>query len=180
MRKRGTEVVGNFVDSHNQPYIVRRGWSSQISYELPQLSQQPHIRSSTPRDATQRFPDEKTGDIWYDNPQKEPIVYTLKLGRVGAGVSGIVWFSHQIHADARGNKFTSGFRLYEGAVGKKLARPFSEVAHDDFAELYPGEGVWLETDESNKPAVRLYESLGYELVANNYGRLVMTWRADGR
>ncbi len=170
-RPRIIETVGSFRGHDGARHTVDRGWEDDLAAELPELSRQPHILRSTPKDASRRFTDQESADLWYDDENKLPSVYTFRLG--GLSVGGLVWMSSQQHVDTPGAHYTSGFRMYQGAVGRGLARPFSEVAHEDFFNLHPTSGIWLETDETNAAALALYEKLGYTEIANHDGRVVM-------
>jgi ribosomal protein S18 acetylase RimI-like enzyme len=56
-----------------------------------------------------------------------------------------------------------------------------EVAHEVFKEqssenLEENNGIWLETDRENLPAINLYKAFGYSEVAeSNEGRVLMTY-----
>lgn len=178
MSRKSLSFVGSEPYGHGQRLDITRGWNDELARELVGVSTQPHIRATTPRDAAERFLDEISANEWYDNPRKQPTVYTMRLGELGHALSGFIWFSRQTHSDAPTFSYTSGFRLYEGAVGRGLARPFAEIAHEDFSRLHPGDGVWLETDVDNIPAVKLYQRIGYRAVATNGNRLVMTWQPN--
>lgn len=180
MNKRSTLIVGETQYGSHETLQVSRGWNDEIARELVEVSRQPHIRATTPRDASERFVNLESAHAWFENSRKQPIVYTMRLGELGNALSGLIWFSRQNHPDAHGFAYTSGFRLYEGAVGRGLARPFAEIAHNDFSDINPQDGVWLETNADNTPAVKLYGRLGYETVAERAGRLIMTWRPDER
>lgn len=176
MRERGLECVDQFTDSHGDELVARRGWDDNLAGALAEVSRQSHIMKFTPRDIHERLTDIESGNRWFDNPEKKPEVYTMWMGKTATSLAGIVWFSHQKRVEASNCEYTSGFRLYDRAVGRGLARKFSEIAHSDMSSSNPGLGVWLETDEDNIPARRLYDSLGYKQVANNDGRLVMAWK----
>lgn len=170
-RPRIIESVGDFRGPDGARHVVERGWDDELAAALPMLSLQPHILRSTPKDASRRFVDVESSNRWYDDEQKAPTPYSLRLG--GLSLGGFIWMSYQTHADTPGCDYTSGFRMYQGAVGRGLARPFSEVTHDDFFRRHPGSGIWLETDEVNQAALALYDKLGYKEVANHDGRVVM-------
>jgi len=174
-RARIIETVGAFYGHDGARHTVERGWEDELATELPELSRQVHILKSTPKDASRRFVDTESANRWYDDEAKAPTVYTLRLG--GLSMGGLVWMSSQEHPDTPGYGFTSGFRMYNGAVGRGLARPFSEVAHQDFFTEHPAAGIWLETDDTNDAALALYSKLGYTEVANHDGRVVMKLKA---
>ncbi|MGH7196020.1 MAG: GNAT family N-acetyltransferase [Candidatus Saccharimonadales bacterium] len=152
---------------------IVRGHSPELVAQLVEKSLQPHIQQSTPQDAARRFTSAETFANWN---KPETALYML-LGKSATDLAGIVWHRPapaplpEIAAN-----HTFAIRLYKDYLGQGLARPLMRACLKDYLNLPQAEnfeGVWLQTDESNEPALKSYQKSGYELVAHDSGRLTM-------
>ena len=168
-------IVGE-VSSH----IIEEGWSGPLAEELVQASREPLILQNTPGDAIRRFSDVDAAHKWHSNPDKNPKVYSLREGQ-SRKLGGIAWFRHGTHPESGpGYPIAFGIRLYESSRGQGLSYPFASAAHEDFIHSYDQEnpfGIWLETDQENVAALRLYEKLGYATLKLVGNRLLMVTKA---
>lgn len=147
---------------------VYRGWTNILAERLVAQSSEDGI---PPRDASERFADLTAANRWHAS-KKRPVPYSL--GR--EALHGFIWFSLNQNPAVPDADYTMGIRMYLSARGKGLSKEFATIAHADLEERYQPFGIWLETDDTNKPALHLYESLGYEKVASVDGRITMVRR----
>ena len=157
-------------------HTIEQGWSDDSARDIVEASREETIRTFTPNDAERRFRDTATAQEWYDNPDKLPIVYTLR-DRVNRDLGGIAWFSRQRHEAVDPSCHTTfAIRLYDAARGHGVSYPFAEAVHDDFTSLHTCEGtpgIWLETSRDNPADLRLYEKLGYRTLTSVDTRIIM-------
>ena len=158
-------------------------WASEVPVEyikqVIKKSREPHVmKFEGHEDAEGRFKDIPSYQEW---AKKERLVYLLAHGNpdnpAESEIGGIIWFGKRAN-EAAGDEYslTFGIRLYEGCVGKGLAKPFMKVTHDDLKNFYPGEAVWLDFAEDNIAAHKAYESFGYKIIGETDGRIVMGWK----
>ena len=152
---------------HEAGVDVYEGWNAKLANDLVRVSKQLHIMQNTPNDATKRFMNVDKANDWYD--KKDRSVYSLYCG---GSLDGIAWFGLNERPDLHAGH-TFAIRLYENAVGRGLAYLLMKIVHDDFAA--PG-GIWLETDDNNSAARRLYEKFGYQKVNESDGRVTMVYK----
>jgi RimJ/RimL family protein N-acetyltransferase len=167
------------LDQLGARHLVEHGWSDELAHELVEVSREPKIRLFTPNDHKSRFRDDASANEWYGDTNKKPEVYSLRE-KAHRQLAGVAWFSMQEHelVDPLFNT-TFAIRLYDIARGQGLSYPFAKTAHDDFSTLaHRATGLWLETDQYNQPAQRLYEKLGYATVTAANGRIIMTRPID--
>lgn len=129
-----------------------------IPRQLTEKSTQPHILKFCHEDSKRRgrFGSEIELQRW------------MNVGRIVYGLcdkqdlQGICWFrrtsGEEVDAEHR---ITFGIRIYEGAVGNGLARPFMRATHVDVMQFYEDTGFWLSVHRDNLGARSLYESIGY-------------------
>jgi ribosomal protein S18 acetylase RimI-like enzyme len=154
-------------------FLVHKGWNTSLANDIVEASKQTHVVESTPNDSLQRFRDLGSAIIWHEQGRRS--VYSLR----GDGLAGIIWYDVRLRPDLQAN-YTFAIRMYREAVGRKLAHAFMTAAHTDFAHEKKNPSVWLETDESNIAAIRLYDKFGYELAAEDGARLTMVYRPENR
>lgn len=163
-------IVNTHTESLKQRnFSVYRGWSNELAKQLVQNSCDDTMKRFVPRDAAERFRDEKAAEFWYS--QNARVVYALAKQ---ATLGGVIWFTqrliHELPADA-----TFAIRMYNLARGQRLAGDFMAAVHSDFFERHPNSrGIWLKTDEDNFVALKLYNDQGYRQVgAPRNGRVLM-------
>jgi GNAT superfamily N-acetyltransferase len=144
-----------------------------LSEEDRARSFRPHIIQNT--DDGSRFADSSAFLEW---ARKGRILYCLTDEKFDLG--GLIFFGKKHHDGVPKCDVTFAIRLYEGYVGRGLAKPFMRTAHEHVAQhYYPGlNGFWLETAVKNEPARQLYHSFGYIAVAadeSSAGRIVMEY-----
>lgn len=115
--------------------------------------------------------------------KKGRTVYTLTNEK--EDLLGILWIGEESLPDEQFIKsfdqtlygVTFAIRLYGQARGKGLTQTFMKQAFTDFQTTNPTEhpGIWLETSESNTPAVKSYTKFGFEQAAgaDEHGRILM-------
>lgn len=163
-------LVGEIAD-----YTVEQGWTEGLAAELVDASLESEIRQRTPNDSLLRFRDIDAAKGWYSSSEAAPIVYSLRHS-ANQDLGGVAWFSHKPHSSLPPQyQATFAVRLYVSARGKSLAYPFSVAVHEDVAGLLKGSinGIWLETDSNNEPALRLYRKLGYSALIESDKRIFM-------
>lgn len=158
-------------DLESKGFRLYKGWNEKLAHEIVEASLQPHVVESTPNDSIHRFRDIGSALLWHNQGRRS--IYTLR----GNELSGLIWYDLRYRPDLNAD-YTFAIRMYKEAVGKKLAHGFMKAAHLDFAEEKGSPAVWLETDEHNNAAVRLYNKFGYETVLNNNSRLTMVYKVD--
>ncbi len=157
---------------NNAGYIVHHGWSDDIEKQLVELSTQPHILKDTPNDAARRFSSTEAARKWHDDHERS--VYTLAdqaLAEVAPQIKGLIWFGRSERDDLAA-EYTFAIRMYDGAQGKGLAKPFMKAAHEDFRNSYDG-AIWLETSTDNLAARALYRKVHYSEAAIDDTRVTM-------
>jgi len=143
-------------------FTMFRGWSDNVASQLVERSQESDMLEHVPRDHAERFVSRDRANEWYS--EDERVVYAL---------AGIAWFTRRPLVE-HGADYTFAIRMYEKARGKGLAGAFMMAAHLDLQSHARYEGAtWLETDEGNIHARRLYERYGYNEVSRADDRIRM-------
>lgn len=155
---------------------------NQIS-QLIKFSNTDKIIMKTTSDAT-RFRDKKSFYTWRKKGKK---IYTMEdqLGKL----LGIVWFGEKRLAsnkkfikkfDFKKYGITFSIRIYTEARGKGLSYGFMRDSWERFKKTKdynknPNNGIWLETNQDNLPAVSLYKKFGFETISasDENGRIIM-------
>ena len=122
-------------------------------------------------------------EAWYAKER-----YPFGLIAADETLAGIIWFGPKefpgliegVAPTTNKPWHTFAIRLYPPYRGKRLALPFAEVVFAEHAKLFPGFAVWLDTQNENEGAIRLYQKLGFvacgqkaNLDGSGDGRLVM-------
>ncbi|GEM_PF-5543417 len=141
--------------------------------QLLEKSHQPHIKKYVGKGLVEpRFSSRAAYTQW---AAKGRTVYML-VDEATHDLAGIAWYGKRLH-DRIDKKYTwsFGIRLYEGYVGKKLAKPLIQVSLDDMHRQMDGatQYVWLGYDEQNEAAGRAYVSCGYTQLLHENGRIIM-------
>lgn len=166
--------IGKVTAEDGEVLQILYGWNKCIARKLPVLSRQHSMLQHTPHDASHRFRDQQSAEVWHANPRKNPRIYVLC--HEANEVCGVAWFSRQGHAAVPGATHTFAIRLYDGYRGRGLALPFAGMVHEDFSAHLTGGLIWLETDEDNVAAQAVYHHLGYKEISKaKDGRVVMAW-----
>ena len=154
-------------------YAVHRGWSDDFEQQLVELSMQSHILKDTPHDASRRFSSTEMARQWYKDHERT--VYTLAhcaIDESAPQINGLIWFGKSQRDDLDA-EYTFAIRMYQGAQGKGLAKPFMKAAHEDFRNNYTG-AIWLETSTDNLAARALYRKVNYSETNIDGTRITMT------
>ena len=156
---------------------IATGWDDNLEQQLIEKSRQENILLHTPKDSTQRFKNNDTVHAWLAKGRE--VHWLLGPKR---DLAGIIWYGpaappHDIDTNGIVPE-TFAIRIYDGYVGKGLARPFMlqslRILVDDRisqGKLMPF--IWLETDIDNIPAVTSYTKFGYEEIARDEKRIMM-------
>lgn len=153
-----------------EEFTLYCGWDKELAAALARRAAEPDSREWTPRDHTERFPDEAHAEAWYRSVSPR-IIYSLFRA---SELAGVVWYSHAPRANLDAN-YTMAIRLYGPAKGRRLATPLLKAVEDDLEERSPivVAGIWLETDHDNIAAQRTYLRAGYEEVSQEDTRVTM-------
>ncbi|HCC84621.1 MAG TPA: hypothetical protein DEP87_02980 [Candidatus Pacebacteria bacterium] len=155
--------------------------------ELLQLSQSDFLVRKTTHDAT-RFGSVKALENWLGQPHE-----ILSLISPQNHLLGIVWLSQkslpelvsaellfQPSVELTKYQLTFAIRLYAQVRGQGLAKPLLEAAFEYFSQTplwqaFPTGQLWLQTQATNLPAKKVYQSLGFRQFtpADNEGEIVM-------
>lgn len=158
-----------------QHYTVEQGWLDTLAPELVEASKEPRIMQFTPNDHLKRFSTVEAANSWHDNSEKNPVIYALR-DETSRELAGIAWFSRQQHEHINPTYSTTfAIRLYDIARSQGLSYPFAQVVHNDYTsapEIERG-NIWLETDQDNIAAQKLYEKLGYTTILAANNRIIM-------
>ena len=171
-------------DASLRPFIlnIANGWSEELAIQLIEKSRQENILLHTPKDAAKRFKDQDSLRQWLTKGRE---VHWL-LGP-DQDLAGIIWYGPAEPPqpiDTNGvEPETFAIRIYDGYVGKGLARPFMlqslrVLVAEREAQDKPVPFIWLETDIDNIPAVTSYTKLGYEEYTRDDIRVLMTLTPD--
>lgn len=159
----------------NKGFTVYRGWNERLASELVINSRQEHIVENTPGDMERRFSDIEAAQRWHDLGKRT--IYSLYATDPDA-LAGIIWGDVRARPDIAATH-TFGIRLYESAVGKKLAQPFMQAALDDFrARRRWVPTLWLERNTDDQRTKHLYEKFGFIEVQEENGRTTMVLKSD--
>jgi hypothetical protein len=159
------------------PYVkyIAVGEDDSLKAQLMEKSSQPHILASTPKDAAERFGNSEMFDKW----QKKGRTIHWLIGNNG-DLAGVIWYGDEEMPETKTQNapnLTFAIRLYENYLGKGLSVPFMKQSLDilvrSFDDLSKFNGIWLQTDVSNKPAVAAYEKFGYVEVSKSGDRTTM-------
>jgi GNAT superfamily N-acetyltransferase len=136
-------------------------------------SRQRAMLESVPKDASKRFSDIESYIAW---AEKGKLLFCLLKDD---DLSGLIWFSESKNEITPEAESTFAIRLYEGYSGKGLARPFMALSHFLLPRLIDVSGnTWLETDNDNFAAQKLYSGFGYiPAGVSAEGRTVMEYHS---
>ncbi len=150
-------------------FSAYRGWSENLAEQLVTRSREPEMLRRVPRDALQRFRDVDSAHEWYRKNKR--IVYALAHEAI---LGGVVWFSSAPRAENNASH-TFAIRMYESSRERGMAGPFMSAALVDFENLDEGmQNIWLETDNDNLPALKLYKQQGFTPIHQDKdGRVTM-------
>ena len=158
-------------DTVPDTFTLYRGWDEHLASELVQRSTDADITQWTPRDHSERFPNQEAADTWYHRISPR-IIYSLFRA---SELAGVIWYSYAPRGDLTAN-YTMAIRLYKLAKGKRLATPLLLATEADLLQTTDPtvSGIWLETDTGNSAARHSYVRAGYQEARTNNGRITMT------
>lgn len=179
MQSKNRAGIVTFAQSEGIRHIAV-GRDAELEQQLFEKSRQEHIMHHTPKDAAKRFGNERQFVQWL---AKGRTLHWL-LGE-DRDLAGVIWYGKEQFPDvplpARLREVpdeTFAIRLYEGYVGKGLARTAMTnsltLAASQKASL--GEytqGIWLQTNVDNPAAISTYEGFGYEPIHQDETRVTM-------
>lgn len=170
-------------DKDLQPLItaVATGSDPELERQLIKKSREPSILKYTPKDASKRFRDEKALEAWKTGRH----IYWL-LGE-GNDLAGIIWYGKKEFPLTKElperPEETFAIRIYDGYSGHGLAVPAMRQTLRMHAEAAKGSGepirgIWLETDDDNPAALKVYTRFGYREIHRGGGRVTMVLPAS--
>jgi RimJ/RimL family protein N-acetyltransferase len=125
--------------------------------QIIKKSRQAHVAEWEPDDMNGRFADADSFSRWAS--QGRAIVGLIKEDEV----FGITYFGPKKVPDGYIlGSTTVGLRLYEGAVGRGIAKPFFVAAHMAVEGYVDVSDVWLTVREENVAAIATYKAAGYQ------------------
>ena len=113
-------------------------------------------------------------DAFFEWQRQGRIIYTLVDEQ--QNLLGIIWFGQKDPPISIDANFTFAIRIYGTARGQGLSQEFMKIAFDDLQKNQTHShitGFWLETDQSNLPAIHSYEKFGFKSVSKLDGRNIM-------
>jgi len=148
--------------------FVTEGLDAQLADQLVDASKQPHIREYCPNDAASRFASLDKVTAWQAKGRLSlPLV--RKLGDGTLSLAGFGWMGPgkpgPDEPEIVGAATTFAIRLYKEAAGQGNALPYTKAIVQANQALYGDTGVWLEAWSDNVPALRTYEKMGFQRVA---------------
>lgn len=166
-------------DEAMKPLIkyIAVGLDEGLKRQLIEKSKQPHIADSTPSDLRERFGDSVMLSKWLE---KGRIVHCM----IGSDndLAGIIWYGKanpplNVEMNSMPEK-TFAIRIYDGYVGKGLAKPFMRQSLQILvkSELEKGkniDGIWLKTKTTNEAGKAVYSKFGYEEIQSDDKFIVM-------
>lgn len=171
LKEQGLSIIAAWAEDVPEEYVS----------QVIEKSRQPHVmKFEGHEDAGGRFKDLAAYKQW--SQKNKRLVYLLVADKENAPgeVGGIIWFGSRKN-DLVDDKYslTFGIRLYEGCVGKGLAKPFMQITHADLGRFYPAsQSIWLDFVKENIAAAKAYSSFGYVQLTEADGRVVMGYDRD--
>jgi ribosomal protein S18 acetylase RimI-like enzyme len=154
-------------------FYLYEGLDVDLATQLVERSREPHIAPTCPNDPTKRFANLEAVERWQ---AKGRLAMPLVKG-IGSGaleLAGFGWMGPgkpgEDEPQIPGAEITFAIRLYESALGQRLARPYTEAMLDYHKYAFGNnDGVWLETWGDNLKAINTYEDAGFHVVAEAMG-----------
>jgi ribosomal protein S18 acetylase RimI-like enzyme len=195
MAEFATEHINTIVTNRSgiEPvqFALYRGMSSESVDQLIEYSQtDPEVVAQT--SDPKRFSSEAAIEAWL---KKGGGRFPYTLTNPENILSGLIWFgpdpmptmetiSQEVDPTKYG--FTFAIRTYKEARGKGLAVPFMRLSFEDMQRTpaYSNNDVqnfWLETSQSNAPAVKAYENFGFKHATtqpDHHGRILMVYQTS--
>jgi hypothetical protein len=165
-------------------FTVARGLTPYYAGSLAVASQQKHIREYCPRDAQERFPTPEAIEKWHAKKEGRAPFLLLsdviyKGEPIGKAVDGYAWSGTEPCDFLPDHPITTAYRLTERGLRQGLFPDFVQVATSATNTFYTdGEGIGLESWDSNKKAIGAYEYTGYELLHTGEVELRPTLNPD--
>lgn len=147
-------------------FEVRQGLTAYYAGSVAVMALQPHIKRVCPNDATDaRFGSEASTAEWLNKDGGRNMFVLLKdQERLGQRLVGYGWTGPATVDELPGSETTFAVRLGKEAVGKHLSLSFTSLIIAGSREMFGSQNFWLETWESNQPAVATYKKAGFEIV----------------
>lgn len=175
--KPGVEVV---------QFKLHRGISHSGIHQLIRYSIEDRTVANQTSDP-KRFANMEAFEKWLN---KKRFLYTTVDREL---LAGIIWFGFEQMPpaetidpkfDPKDYGITFAIRLYEAARGRGLAVPFMNASFEDFMKTLEyknlqNQNFWLETLETNIPAVKAYENFGFQHATtkpDDHGRILMVYK----
>ncbi len=166
--------VGQLPETVNQAVLnerglyVMQGLDLALAEQLVESSGQPHIAEFCPNDPTKRFGSVEKVMAWQSKGRLAlPLV--KKAGNGALVLAGFGWMGPGKPGDDEptipGAETTFAIRIYNEAVGQGNALPYTQAILDANNALYGNHGVWLEAWGDNAAALKAYERVGFQKVA---------------
>lgn len=147
------------------------GWNDKIAKALVQKSLEALMLQNVPKDHSRRFTDEAAAQTWWQSAPGRLFYPLLKDN----DLAGVVWYTPEPDTESTA-EHTFAIRLYECARGASISMPFMQASYNDAARHGVTNGVWLETDTTNRAARYLYSRFGYQTTAErDDGRVHMVY-----
>ena len=150
---------------HDKGYTVATGLTEYYAGSIALMACQPHIQEYCPSDSTEaRFGTLGSTRQWLQHDGGRGFFLLLE-GRGDTGrLAGYGWAGVKHCDHLPDHPITSAYRIGQKALGKGLAKDFIQVVVSGTHAMYSdGEGIGLETWESNRAAA-LYYQIGFTLL----------------
>lgn len=159
-------VPQNILGDHDM--FMVRGLNLELADQLLIRSREEHIQAFCPNDSTKRFHDLESIVNWHEKGRLAlPLVREIGAGSLE--LMGMGWLGPGKPAENEphipGASTTFAIRLYQGALGQRLATPYTRamlVAHEQI--MGTNKGVWLEAWGDNVTATSTYARVGFRQV----------------
>jgi len=150
------------------------GWNDKIAKALVEKSMEALMLQNVPKDHGRRFSSKAAAQTWWQSAPGRLFYPLLKAD----DLAGVVWYTPEPDSESNA-EHTFAIRLYETSRGQSLSLPFMEASYNDAAEHGVTNGVWLETDTTNRAARLLYTRFGYQTISErDDGRVHMIYNAE--
>jgi ribosomal protein S18 acetylase RimI-like enzyme len=142
-------------------YEVHTGLTDKLADAVVEMAREPAIQEYCPNDIGKRFTDRQAIEKWLAKGRAAFLLIKHDVTDDDLHLVGYGWAGESSSSHAPGGETTFAIRIGEAGQGQGLATPFAQLIVNAAALLYNSKNFWLETWQSNGPAIHIYEKIGF-------------------